>query len=148
MGSRRKGRELALQALYQLDITSDASEAALQRVLAESGTGEQTRVFARRLVEGVLPRREEIDGLIAEAAEHWGLDRLSRVDLNVMRVAIYELTTPPGLAVEIAINEAIEVARKFGSQESATFVNGVLDHVAQRLGLKRAKEQKAEQGDG
>jgi N utilization substance protein B len=87
-------------------------------------------------VRGVLSQRETIDSSIAAASEHWRMERLSRVDANVIRIAVYEMTTPPGLPIEIAINEAIEVARKFGTAESAGFVNGVLDQVAARLGLK------------
>ena len=83
-------------------------------------------------------RREEIDQCIAAASQHWRIERLSRIDANVIRIAVYEMTEPPGLPLEIAINEAIEVARKFGTSESAAFVNGVLDEVGKRLGLKNA----------
>ncbi len=86
----------------------------------------------------MLAQREQIDARIAEASEHWRVERLSRVDANVIRIAVYEMTTPPGLPIQIAINEAIEVARKFGTTESAAFVNGVLDEVAERFGLKDA----------
>jgi N utilization substance protein B len=90
----------------------------------------------------VRRRREEVDGLIAGAVEHWRFERLSRVDLNVLRLAVYELTTPPALPPEIAINEAVEIARRFGTAESAAFVNGVLDQISARLGLKARGEAK------
>jgi N utilization substance protein B len=86
--------------------------------------------------------------LVGETAENWRLERLSRVDLNVIRIAVYELTTEPPVPVEVAINEAIEVARRFGTEQSAGFVNGVLDQVAVRLGRKVQGEQKAGQGNG
>lgn len=145
MGSRRKGRELALQALYQLDITNDYSERALLGLWEGFEAGPRARQFGMRLVRGVLEQREEIDRIVADTSEHWRLERLSRVDLNAIRIAVFELTHE-ALPVEVAINEAIEVARRFGSEESASFVNGVLDQVAGRLGLKG--DQKAAQGDG
>ena len=136
MGLRRKSRELALQALYQMEITAAHPEQALDS-LRESFEASRAAVdFARTLVRGVVARRDEIDELIAAAAEHWRFERLSRIDVNVIRIAVHEMTDEPRLPVEIAINEAIEVARRYGTLESPTFVNGVLDQVAGRLGLK------------
>jgi len=136
MGARRKGRELALQALYQLEVTGDTAEKALHD-LGESFEGSAgARDFAWSLVHGVLEQREKIDSLIREASDNWRFERLSRVDTIVMRIAVLELTSPPGLPVEIAVNEAVEVAKKYGSSESASFVNGILDEIAGRLGRK------------
>jgi N utilization substance protein B len=140
MGIRRKGRELALQALYQVEITGDASEQAFFALWKAFEANPPTQAFALSLVRGVLERRAVIDEIIAEAAEHWRIERLSRIDINVIRIAIHEMTATPPLPVEIAINEAIEIARRFGTIESATFVNGVLDQVAQGLNLKRGRE--------
>jgi len=137
MGSRRKGRELALQALYQAEITGDASDMVLRRLWQSFEATPAAQELALTLVRGVLERKEEIDQLIAKAAEHWRLERLSRIDVNVIRIAVFEMTAKPALPVEIAIDEAIEVARRFGTVESANFVNGVLDQVAAGLGLKR-----------
>ena len=138
MSMRRKGRELALQVLYQLEMSGDASETALHKFAESFDHSPRARAFGEALVRGVLDRRAEIDASIASASEHWRMERLSRVDANVIRVAVYEMTTAPALPIEIAIDEAIEVARKFGTAESAAFVNGVLDEVATRLGLKDA----------
>lgn len=148
MGSRRKGRELALQALYQLDMTGDDSERALTAFWEEAEATPETRSFAEELVRALLPRRREIDGLIETAAENWCLDRLSRIDLNVMRLAIQEMTAARPLPVEIAINEAIEIARRFGAEESPTFVNGVLDQIARNLRIKRTRAEKVTENDG
>lgn len=136
MSARRKGRELALQVLYQSDMSGDSPEQVLKSFAQSFDHTPKAREFGEELVRGVLSRREQIDESIAAASEHWRLERLSRVDANVIRIAVHEMTTPPGLPIEIAINEAIEVARKFGTSESAAFVNGVLDEVAGRLGLK------------
>lgn len=138
MSSRRKGRELALQALYQLEINGDMSERALGEFWESFESSVEGKELALRLIHGVLDHKQTIDELISEACEHWRLERLSRVDVNVIRIAVYELTTPPTLPVQIAINEAIEIARRFGTEESAAFVNGVLDQIAHRLELKSA----------
>jgi len=133
MSARRKGRELALQVLYQLDMSGESSEQALRSFADSFEHTPGAREFGEALVRGVLDQREQIDASIAEASEHWRLERLSRIDANVIRIAVYEMTTPPGLPPQIAINEAIEVARKFGTTDSAAFVNGVLDAVGKRL---------------
>jgi len=130
MSARRKGRELALQVLYQLDMGGGSPEQALRAFAESFEQSPGARQFGEELVRGVLGLREQIDARIAEASEHWRLERLSRIDANVIRIAVYEMTAAPALPPEIAINEAIEVARKFGTTESAAFVNGVLDAVA------------------
>jgi N utilization substance protein B len=132
---RRKGREIALQALYQLEITREESEQALATFAERSEASPSAKTFALTLVRGVIAERPRIDALVAEASENWRVERFSRIDLNVIRVAVYELMALQ-LPLEIAINEAVEVARRFGSGESTAFVNGVLDQVAARLGLK------------
>jgi N utilization substance protein B len=142
MTTRREARELALQALYQVDL---AAEADPERGLALfwrhfSPGGEQVDPFARELVEGVLQNRERIDGLIAGAAERWRLPRLSRVDLGLLRLATYELLALPEIPASVTINEAIEIARRFGSDDSAAFVNGVLDAIAGVLGVKEREK--------
>jgi N utilization substance protein B len=133
MGARREARELALQALYQLDVTEEGDPALFWTHFPGPPEAQQ---FARELVDGVRLHRERIDRLIAESAEHWRLSRLSRVDLNLLRLATFELLERPDIPSSVTINEAIEIARRFGSGDSAGFVNGVLDHVAGMLGLK------------
>src|SRR6185503_15614556 len=123
-------RERALQALYQLDLAGTEPDWA---AIEEPG---EVVLFARELVDGVQGQRERIDALIAECAEHWRLPRLSRVDLNLLRLATFELLARPEIPPSVTINEAIEIARRYGSEDSASFVNGVLDHVAATLGVK------------
>lgn len=144
---RRKGRETALQALYQLDITNEGAEASLAAFTESFESTPNAEEFTLVLVRGVARRRVEIDEIITATTENWRFERLSRVDLNVLRIAVYELTTPPELPPEIAINEAVEIARRFGTAESAAFVNGVLDQVATRLGLKTRAEAKPAQSE-
>jgi N utilization substance protein B len=146
MSTRRKGRELALQVLYQLEMSGGASETALHSFAESFEHTPKARAFAEALVRGVLGRREQIDAAIATASEHWRLERLSRIDANVIRIAVCEMTNEPPLPVEIAINEAVEVAKKYGTAESAAFVNGVLDELARRLGLKPGTRRAAPGG--
>jgi len=137
MGTRREARELALQALYQLDVTGeDDSGRGLALFWTHFDADPEVRSFARELVDGVREHRERIDALIAASAEHWRLPRLSRVDLNLLRLATFELLARRDIPASVAINEAIEIARRFGSDDSAAFVNGVLDHIAGVLGVK------------
>ncbi len=146
MGYRRKGRELALQALYQLEVTGEQSPATIQAFLRHFEAAEQATAFAQSLLLGVLERREEIDRLIGEASQHWRVERLSKIDLNVLRMATYELMATPEVPVNVVLDEAIEIARRFGSGESAVFVNGVLDAIAERLGAKQRPENAERDG--
>ena len=136
-GTRREARELALQALYQLDLAGGEDPArSLAHFWTQYDEKREVQGFARELVDGVRAHRERIDDLIGTSAEHWRLPRLSRVDLNLLRLATFELLARPDIPAPVTINEAIEIARRFGSEDSATFVNGVLDHVAMVLGVK------------
>ncbi len=138
MKSRRAARELALQALYQVDLLGDGAQEQPSLALFwehfDPAEDAEAQAFARELVDGVRTSLERIDGLIAAAAEHWRLPRLSRVDLNLLRLATFELIGRPEIPASVTLNEAIEIARRFGSEESAGFVNGVLDHVARVVG--------------
>jgi N utilization substance protein B len=137
VGTRRAAREQALQALYQLDMAGDAPGGwNPTSCWAHVAAPDEVEPFARELVEGVVANRKRIDALVAESAEHWRLSRLSRVDLSVLRLGAFELLGRADIPSSVTINEAVEIARRFGSEESAAFVNGVLDHVAEVLGVK------------
>ena len=136
MGLRRKGRELALQALYQQEITADQSDRALRMFWQHFDTADAVKEFALSLVHGVAERRSEIDRLIEKVSANWRLDRLSKVDVNILRLATFELLATPSVPASVVINEAIEIARRFGTGESTVFVNGVLDQIATDLGVK------------
>jgi N utilization substance protein B len=153
MGQRRAGRELALQVLYGMDLTEQAPGSALEGVLtslagdpepdagapAVRGADRATRDFALALVRGVASRREEIDRMIAETSEHWRVDRMPAVDRNILRLAIGELLGPGEVPASVVLDEAIELAKSFGTEASPAFVNGVLDRVAARV-ADRARE--------
>jgi N utilization substance protein B len=141
MGPRRQGREIALQALYRAELTGDSSPQATELFWEHFQSPLDARGFAIELVQGVLAQREEIDRLLEDAAEHWSLSRLSRVDLNVLRVATYELLQRnERVPASVVIDEAIEIARRYGGEESSQFVNGVLDQIVGRLGVRERRE--------
>jgi N utilization substance protein B len=136
MGNRRKGRELALQALYQIEITGDASMAAVDLFLNHFEGNPEAKEFARRLVSGVISQRMKIDEVIQRCTEHWKLMRLAKVDLVILRMATYELVFCPDIPLNVSLDEAIEIGKRFSTDDSANFINGVLDQVAQSSGAK------------
>jgi N utilization substance protein B len=136
MGNRRKGRELALQALYQIEMTGDASVAAVELFLSHFEGGAEAKDFARRLVSGTISQRAEIDRLIQECTDHWKLMRLAKVDLVILRMATYELIFCPDIPLNVSLDEAIEIGKRFGTDDSAMFINGVLGQVAHSAGAK------------
>ena len=141
MSARRKGRELALQVLYQLAMSGEMSEQGLHSFAESFDVSPKARQFAWDLVRGVREEQAGIDTQVESASENWKLERLAQIDATVIRIAVYEMMH--GLPIEIAINEAVEVARRYGTTESAAFVNGVLDAVAKRLGLERGQKPHA-----
>jgi N utilization substance protein B len=130
MGVRRKARAAALQVLYELDLTGHDVEAALAYILDQSGLSGEDADFTRRLVSGVSQNREQIDGNIRKFAPAWPLEQLSIIDRNILRLAIFEILLDNSVPVKVAINEAVELAKKFGSDSSSRFVNGVLGSVS------------------
>ena len=130
MGIRRKGRELALQALYQIEITGDASAAAVDLFLSHFEGSAHAKEFARRLVSGVVSQRPNIDRVIDHCTENWKLARMAKVDLLILRISAYELIFCPDIPLNVSLDEAIEMGKRFGSGDSGSFINGVLDQLA------------------
>ena len=131
MGLRRESRELALQILYALDANPSVGIRETLQTFREEQTDVLSRVreFAEGLVQGVQEHRAVIDAAITARSKNWTLVRMPRVDLNVMRMATYELMFRQDIPKKVSINEAIEIARKFGDKESPAFVNGILDEI-------------------
>jgi len=131
VGSRTKARECALQALYQLDLSGGDPRDAVRGVLAHfEEADEATERFADELVRGVQSERPQIDALIQTSSTHWKLERMARVDRNILRLALYEILRRADVPVRVTLNEAVELGKKYGSEESSAFVNGVLDRIA------------------
>ena len=136
MGIRRNARELALQALYQMEVTADKSPRALELFLSHFEGGAEAKDFARRIISGVMDNQKRIDAIIAKSAENWKLERMAKVDLLILRMATYELLYCPDIPMNVSLDEAIEIGKRFGSADSPTFINGVLDQVAAATGAK------------
>ncbi len=130
LGARRKARMLALQALYEADSAGHEAEQAITHLLDNGGLGEDNSAFACQLVSGVIHNREEIDRNIQHFAPAWPLEQIPTVDRNILRVAIFEILLNDEVPVKVAVNEAVELAKKFGSDSSPRFVNGVLGSVS------------------
>ncbi len=130
MGLRRESRELALQMLYALDSNASVGpREMLQMFREEQPVSDRLRLFAEELVQGVLEQRPAIDAAIKARSKNWSLSRMPKVDLNIMRLATYELMFRGDIPKKVSINEAIEIARRFGDKDSPAFVNGILDEI-------------------
>jgi len=119
-----------------MELTGDSSPRALEFFLRHFEGSAKAREFAHRLVSGVIRQKVEIDRVIERAAEHWKLQRMAKVDLTILRMSSYELLFCPDIPPNVSIDEAIEISKRYGSGESPTFINGVLDQVAAAGGVK------------
>jgi transcription antitermination protein NusB len=141
-GKRTKARERALQALYQIDVAAEGIEEALSRFWKSFEPAErEVMTQSEALVRGVAEHRRAIDDAIEAVSVNWRLDRMAKVDRNVLRLAVYELLATD-VPVKVVINEAIELGKKFGSEGTGAFVNGVLDKVAGGLPAGRRRGAK------
>jgi len=132
MSTRHRAREFVLKSLYAFELGDQTELQIIETVIADSGLDEKTRTFAQRLFSLVVKNLAEIDVYIQQLAENWALERIAVVDKNVMRMAVCEVEHMPDIPVKVAVNEAIELAKKYSTMESASFVNGILDKVMQR----------------
>ncbi|HZX10769.1 MAG TPA: transcription antitermination factor NusB [Acidobacteriota bacterium] len=137
---RRESREAALQILFQLEFSESSEVPDLNQFWKNKKN--QDSAYAQQLVHGVMAHKEEIDGLIQSHSQNWRVSRMLLIDRNIMRLAVYELLFEKDMAVAVVINEAVELAKKFGSSESARFINGVLDALS-----KNPKARKKDRGN-
>ena len=129
MSIRRRAREIALQVLYQLDISHGDPGEVLDLYWENFRPSPKAREFCQRLVEGVRKSQDQIDPFIEENSENWSLKRMAAVDRNILRLATFELLHCPEIPFKATLNEAIELAKKFGSDDSSAFINGILDKI-------------------
>ena len=129
-GTRHRARTIALQALYEIDSAGRRPEAVVARLLEEAGLSEENSEFVRGLVAGATDHRDEIDGNIRRFAPAWPVDQIATVDRNILRLAIFEILFDNKVPVKVAVSEAVELAKTFGSGNSARFINGVLGSVS------------------
>ena len=128
MSLRRKGRELAVQVLYQWDIHRNTTQ-WLEDFWEQNKTHPETRKFADELTQGVIAHVEDLDSVIGRYAENWSVSRMAITDRTVLRIAVYELLYMPDIPGRVTLNEAIEIVRLFGDEQSGAFVNGILDRI-------------------
>jgi N utilization substance protein B len=135
MGARRKARELALQMLYQHDVSGNETEMIISTFEDLQKSKANTREFAIRVFTGTVAHLKELDDMIQAQAENWRLSRMSVVDRNIIRMSVYEFMHENDTPKLVIIDEAIEIAKKFGTQKSSQFINGILDGILKRYNL-------------
>lgn len=132
MKPRTKARSVALQALYEIDLSGHPAGIVLEERFADTALESRLEDFARQIVQGVVPIREQLDNFIADHAPEWPIDQVSTIDRNVLRIALWEFAVGGDTPVKVAINEAIELSKRFGSDSTPRFVNGVLGSLVER----------------
>ncbi|MFN0112314.1 MAG: transcription antitermination factor NusB [Blastocatellia bacterium] len=141
MGARRRARECALQMLFSYDVTRPSLEELLESFWGElAEASEEVRSFANELASGTIQHLEEIDDRIKLRTEHWRIPRMAVVDRNLLRMAVFEFLYQPNTPRTVAINEALEIARRFSTSESTQFINGILDAIKRDLDTHPAQE--------
>ena len=133
MGARSSGREAALQVLFGLEASDGETEHALTHYWREFGGDMESRAYADEAVRGVMKDREGIDEILRTASQHWRIERMGRIDRNILRLGAWELKNKADVPRAVILDEAVELAKKFGSEESSGFVNGVLNQIAENL---------------
>ena len=137
---RRKGREYAFQLLFQFDFTGKSPQKKdFDELWTSKDKGDEVREFTEDIVYGTIRNLASIDSTIQRAAEHWVLERMAAVDRNILRFATYELLYRSDIPSAVTINEAIEIAKRFSTNESASFINGILDKIAKGIKDKRVR---------
>ena len=126
---RRKSREFAIQILYQIEINKSDAEHALQTFWENYHYPDDIKEFTNHLVKGTSEHKNQIDQMIVKTAKNWSFNRITPVDRNILREAIFEMFYCPDIPYKVTLNEAIELGKKFGSEKSGAFINGVLDNV-------------------
>ncbi len=139
MGARTVGREAALKMLFGIEATQTDVETAIALYWREFGGVVEARPYADESVRGIAKEREELDETIRIASEHWRIERMTRVDRNVLRLGTWELRHRDDVPTEVILDEAVELAKRYGSEESSAFVNGVLNQIAETLRPNNAK---------
>jgi len=133
MGIRRKARERALQALFYIDMCRYGSDEALTLFCTHFNPPEAVLPFFKLLTEGVVARKASLDQVIERFSKNWKISRMSGVDRNILRIAVFELFHCSDIPPKVSINEAIEIGKKFGTEDTGAFVNGILDSIHQSM---------------
>ena len=141
MGSRRRARELAIKVLFHLEFTPGDPEEVFQLICENFGSSKSIRSFSRELVLGVCTNKKKLDQLISRASEHWRLERMSRVDRTILRLGAFEILVMKDIPPKVSIDEAVELGKMYGTEDSGGFINGVLDNIYNNLRQEDALEE-------
>jgi transcription antitermination factor NusB len=141
MGKRRRARELAIQVLFHMEYNPGDPGESFERVCESFGPPKEIRPYSREVVVGVWENRTDLDRLISRSSKHWRVERMSRVDINILRIAIYEVLYMRDVPPKVSIDEAVELGKRYGTEESGAFINGILDHIYNRLKAEGVVDQ-------
>lgn len=133
MGKRRKARELVLKSLYSWEISGDEPEKIYNDLLSRTNLDPASKLFSIGLFKKVIENRKKIDGMIKENVQHWDFSRIAVIDKNILRMGLCEFLYMDDIPVKVSLDEAIELAKKYSSEDSGSFVNGVLDAIAKKI---------------
>lgn len=141
MGERRRARELALQVLFHLEFNPDDPSETFQLICETFSPKKSIPPFARNLVMGVCNNKASLDQIIRKASRNWRMERMAHVDKSILRLAVFELLFLEDIPPKVSLDEAVELGKKFGSEHSARYINGVLDHIYTTLGIDSTGDQ-------
>ena len=129
MGNRRKARELVTQVLFHMEYNSGNPEKSFELICENFNAPKSLKSFSKELVQGICENKNHIDNLIKKASKNWRLERMSRVDRSILRLSVYEMLFMDNIPHKVSIDEAVELGKKYGTEESGAFINGVLDNI-------------------
>ena len=133
MGKRRRARELAIQVLIHMEYNPGDPGESFDRVCESFGPPKEVRAYSREVVLGVWEKKADLDRLIRRSSKNWRVERMTRVDRNILRIAIYEVVYRKDVPPKVSIDEAVELGKRYGTEESGAFINGILDHIYNEL---------------
>ncbi|MFC1532078.1 transcription antitermination factor NusB [Thermodesulfobacteriota bacterium] len=136
MGNRRKARELAIQILFHMEFSPGNADEVFELICENFNSSKSIRAFSRKLVCGVSEKMEYLDKLIRHSSTNWRLERMSKVDRSILRLSAFEILFMEDIPPKVSIDEAVELGKKYGNEESGAFINGVLDNIFNELNLK------------
>ena len=129
MGRRRRARELAIQVLFHLEINPGDPDEVFHLICENFDPSKSVRPFSRQLVSGVCKNKSDLDRLISGSSKHWSLGRMSRVDKTILRMSLFEILFLKDIPPKVSIDEAVELGKKYGTEDSGAFINGILDNI-------------------
>jgi transcription antitermination factor NusB len=141
MGNRHRARELAIQVLFHMEYNPGDPAECFDRICECFGPAREVRAYSREVVLGVWEKKADLDRLMRRSSKNWRVERMSRVDRNILRLAIYEVLYRKDVPPKVSIDEAVELGKRYGTEDSGAFINGILDHIYNELKTEEAERQ-------